>query len=82
MIAATYKIGMEEPRILTTVSGPAKWRVELWHRLDGEITSRIISPQTRCTLHDLMPVISAQIADLIDDMPEVTDAGFTVMRLR
>lgn len=82
MLTATFSIHHDAPRILRRVDGPAKWMIELYHVLDGEKTSRTITNRQRCQLSDLLPVAVDEIAELLAEMPEVTDAGFRVVRLR
>jgi hypothetical protein len=82
MIVATYKIQDKNPRIFATVTGPAKWRIEIYHALDGVIETHVITPKQRCNLSELLPLAVESIEELLADMPTVDDAGFIVTRLR
>jgi hypothetical protein len=82
MIVATYKIQDKNPRIFATVNGPAKWRIEIYHALDGVMEKHSITPRQRCDLKDLLPLAVESIEELLADMPTVDDAGFIVTRLR
>lgn len=82
MIVATYSIHDAEPRILRTVSGPAKWLVHV-RATDGvEQLAREIRNKSACHLSDLLQQANEAVGEMIDELPAYTDAGFTVVRLR
>lgn len=82
MIVATYSVHQREPRILQTVSVPAKWLVRIW-ATDGEFRhDSELRNKAPCRLTELLPEAANQIDEILEQNPAYTDAGFTVIKLR
>lgn len=86
MIAATFSIHDEEPRVLATVSAPHHWLIRLWivgtDADGGEIKDRREIRTRRCRLTDALPTAAEQIEEMMAGLVELADGGFQVVKLR
>ena len=82
MIVATYDIHEGGPRIRGSVSHPARWKVTIWARRDGETVQRMLRNVEACLLSELLPTAIEVINEMLDELPGYDGGGFQVVKLR
>lgn len=83
MLVATYNISLSDKvRVLKRVDGRHKWLVEIWVDGDGGRHTHEVKNKDLCYLKDILVTALSSLDELVAEVANKTNAGWSVRMLR